>query len=148
MDYQKTLTDGSFSLHLESDTKEGVIAELVGLMVDSGQVDDRDDALGVIMERENKMSTGMEHGIAIPHGSSSKVPDMVTAFGLKKEGVDFASLDGEPSRIFVVTISNIDKKGPHIQYLASISKMLRDENVRAKLLCAESKEDVIKALAE
>jgi mannitol/fructose-specific phosphotransferase system IIA component (Ntr-type) len=146
MDYLETLAKGSFSLHIESDTKDGIIDELLGLMIDAGQIDDKEDALNVIMERENKMSTGMEHGIAIPHGSSSKVENMVTAFGLKKEGVDFSSLDGEDSKIFIVTISNIDNKGLHIQYLAAISKMLGDEKVREKLLCAESKEDVIKAM--
>ena len=104
MDFQEVLTSSSFSLHLASDTKDGIIAELVDLIAADGRLKDRDDALRAVYERERKISTGLQDGVAVPHGKTRTVKSMVTAFGLKKEGIDFDSLDGLPARIFILTI--------------------------------------------
>ena len=99
-----------------------------------------------ILERENKMSTGMQQGIALPHGKTDAVPRLVTCIGLKKEGMDFGSLDGEPSRIFIMTVSRRDSTGPHIKFLAGVSKVLNSPALRDKILAATSREELLNVL--
>jgi PTS system nitrogen regulatory IIA component len=95
------------------------------------------------MERERKMSTGIQHGVAIPHAKTKAVKNLVACIGLKKEGVDFASLDGEPSRIFIMTLSPVDRVGPHVQFLAEISMVIKTEEAREHLLQAKSAQEVL-----
>jgi len=110
----------------------------------SGKVSDREKALKEILDREKKMSTGIQHGVAIPHAKSSAVKELAACIGLKPEGADFASLDGEPSRIFIMTLSAADRTGPHVQFLAEISNVLKSKGVREKLLEAKSKAEVLR----
>ena len=121
---------------------------MIDLLAQEGKIGDRDETLAAVMERERKMSTGMQFGVAIPHGKTGGVSEMATAVGLKKDGVEFGSLDGEPSRIFIMTISPKNRTGPHIQYLSEISKLLTQESVRNKLLEADTPEAVIELLTE
>jgi PTS system nitrogen regulatory IIA component len=147
MSFAKVLREACFSLHLQGETKEAVIEELIDLMVQAGKLNDKKAALDAVMERERKMSTGMQYGIAIPHGKIATVDEMVTAFALKKEGVDFESLDAQPARIFIMTISSTHRTGPHIQYLAEISKLLTRPSVRERLLQAQSVDDILDILS-
>lgn len=150
MNLRKVLAADTISLALKSDTKEGIIEEMIDLLMAAGKIrdlKDRKEALRVVLERERKMSTGMQNGIAIPHGKTDRVDTLVAAVALKKEGVDFGSLDGQPSRIFVMTLSPDTRTGPHIQFLAEISRQLSDASVREKVLAAERPEDVLQILA-
>jgi len=146
MDFSAILRDGSISVHLQGDTKDAIIEEMIDLMVQNGKLTDKQAALSAVLERERKMSTGMQFGVAIPHGKTPAVDTLLTAFALKKEGVDFDSLDGEPARIFVMTVSPTNRTGPHIQFLAEISKVLTKPSVRERLLECETVEDIIGAL--
>jgi len=148
MDFREALKQSCVSLHLESDSKEGIIEEMIDMLVAAGKIGDKEAALGAVLQRERKMSTGMQYGVALPHGKTSTVDDLVTAFALKKEGVDFAALDGEPSRIFVMTVSSTLRTGPHIQYLSEISKLLTRPSVRRRLLEAASEDDIVSILSE
>ena len=89
------------------------------------------------------MSTGLQNGIAIPHGKSDTVENLVAAVGIKQEGVPFESLDNLPAQIIVVTLSPQNKPGPHIQFLAEISKALCDPAARENILRATSEEAVL-----
>ena len=146
MNFKKVLTNGCFCLNLESDTKKGVIEEMVNLLAGSGKIKDRDAALTAVLDRERKMSTGMQSGVAIPHGKTNTVEELVAVFAMKKDGIDFASLDGKPSAIFVMTISPTNQTGPHMQYLTEISKMLNRPTIREQLLAALTEADVIRIL--
>jgi len=90
------------------------------------------------------MSTGMNNGVAIPHGKTDSVDQLVVAVGLKSSGIDFDSVDRKPSDIFIMTISPASRSGPHIQFLAEVSKVLRDEDSRRRLRVARSAGDVIR----
>lgn len=147
MNLRKVLSNETIKLRLESTEKSEVIEELIDLLLAAGQIHDRKAALKAIAEREKKMSTGMQKGIAIPHGKSDSVDSLVAAIGIKKEGIDFKSLDGEPSRIFVMTLSPVNRTGPHIQFLAEISRLLNDDAAREQLLQAESEEEVLRVIA-
>lgn len=148
MNFKKVLTGGCVCLHLKSDAKKGIIEEMVDLLATAGKIKDRDAALNAVLDRERKMSTGMQFGVAIPHGKTNSVEDLVAVFAMKKEGVDFASLDGKPSTIFVMTISPSSQTGPHMQYLTEISKMLNNPSNREQLLAAGSEEEVVRILTD
>ena len=146
MNLKKPLTAETISLDLKGENKEAILAEMVDLLVASGHIRDRDAVLKAVLEREKRMSTGMQNGIAIPHGKTDSVDCLVAALGIKRAGVDFGALDGQPSNIFVMTVSPDSRTGPHIQFLAEISRPLNDAAVRAKLLAASSREDVLRLL--
>ena len=100
------------------------------------------------MDREVKMSTGMKHGIAIPHGKSPTITNLVACIGISEAPVEFDALDHEPCRIFVMTLSPVDKTGPHLQFLAEISLLFKSAEKRQEILNATSAEEVLKILSE
>jgi PTS system nitrogen regulatory IIA component len=142
------LRDGSVKLELEGETKEAVLRELVDLLFAEGKIRDRDSVLRAVLERERQMSTGMQYGVAIPHGKTDAVDGIVTAVALKRDGVDFRSLDGKPSKIFIMTISSTLRAGPHIEFLAEISRVLMRPSVRKRLLKAQSQEEILGILSD
>ena len=144
------LEHSSFAPLLKSRTKREVMAELADLLVADGAVapENRAAILTALLEREGKMSTGMQLGVAIPHAKTSAVKGLVTAVALSPEGVDFDSLDGQPSRIFVVTVSPPSDVGTHIRFLADISRQLSSEHVRGKLLDAKTGAEMVAALCD
>ena len=146
MNLKKPLTVETICLDLKGATKEAILAEMVELLVASGHIRDRDAVLKAVLEREKRMSTGMQNGIAIPHGKTDSVDCLVAALGIKPAGVDFGALDGQPSNVFVMTVSPDSRTGPHIQFLAEISRPLNDASVRAKLLAATSPDEVLHLL--
>jgi len=146
MNLKKALNRRAINLELISSTKETVLEELVDLLVSAGMIKERGSVVTAVQNRENKMSTGMQHGIAIPHGKSDTVDSLVCAVGLCRSGIDFDSIDGESCKIFILTVSPINRTGPHIQFLAEISRLLNEEHVRNQLLHASSEEEVVRIL--
>jgi len=147
MNLKKALKLETIAAELKATTKDGVIENLVDLLVSAGKIKDRIEALRAVLEREKKMSTGMQSGIAIPHGKTDSVDELVAAFGIKHAGVEFDSLDGLPANIFVMTLSPTNRTGPHIQFLAEISRQLNDPAVRERLLQATTAEEILNILA-
>ncbi len=126
--------------HLSFRTKPEIIKELVALAEKSGLISDVDEAVAAVMAREATGSTGMQYGVALPHGKTTAVEQIVCAIGLIPEGVDFDSLDGEPSRIFVMVLSPKDVTGPHIRFLATIGQTLTDQGRASLLACCSADE--------
>jgi fructose-specific phosphotransferase system IIA component len=143
---KRVLSKETVALQLAGTSKEAIIEELVDLLVDAGRIKDRKAALKAVLERERKMSTGLQNGIAIPHGKTDTVESLVAAIGLKKEGIPFDSLDGQPCQIFLITLSPASRTGPHIQFLADISRTLHDAAVRQQVLNATTEEEVVDIL--
>jgi PTS system nitrogen regulatory IIA component len=146
MNLKKLLSEDTIILDLKGTTKEEIIREMIDLLVVRGRIKDREAALRAVMEREQKMSTGMQHGIAIPHGKTDSVDKLVTGMALKREGVDFGSMDGKPSTIFIMTISSVSRTGPHIQFLSEISQVLNDPEKRERILKAQSTAEIMDIL--
>lgn len=144
MNLKKLLGKENVFLDLKSSSKEDIIKEMIDRLVVSGKIKDREAALEAVLTREEKMSTGMENGIAIPHGKTDSVDNLITAVALKKEGVDFDSMDRQVSTIFIMTISPQSRSGPHIQFLAEVSKLLKEPEAREMLLAARTVEEVIR----
>lgn len=143
---RKILSPDSVWVDLKADTKRGVIEEMVDRLVAAGKCKDRDTVLQAILEREEKMSTGMQNGVAIPHGKTDAVKKLVAAVGLQKEGVNFDSMDGSPCTIFIMTISPAKRAGPHIQFLAEVSRIISQPAERDKLLGAQTHAEIYELL--
>jgi PTS system nitrogen regulatory IIA component len=148
MNLKTVLSKETISLHLKGTTKEAIINELLDILVAAKKIDDRPSAYSAIMDRELKMSTGMKHGIAIPHGKSPSIRDLVACIGISDAAVEFDALDHEPCRIFIMTLSPVEKTGPHLQFLAEISLLFKSAEKRQEILNATSSEEVLKILAE
>lgn len=142
----KSLDPRHVKPRLESEDKAGVIRELIAILADAGAIPDREAAETVVFEREKTMSTGMEHGVAIPHGKTDTVDSLIVSMGLKPEGVDFQCIDGQPARILILTLSPASRTGPHIRFMAGISKLLRDSAVRDRLLECQTVDEIMIAL--
>lgn len=143
MNLKKILTHDMICVDLKANTKQGVIEELLDILMKSEKIRDRSAALQCILERERKMSTGIQFGIAIPHGKTDAVDDLVACIGVSRDGIDFDALDQIPSRLFIMTISPIDKTGPHVQFLSDVSRLLKDEENRDAIINAKTAEEVI-----
>jgi mannitol/fructose-specific phosphotransferase system IIA component (Ntr-type) len=126
---------------LKATSKEDVIDELLDRIEAEGLLTNRSQAHEDVMAREQSMSTGMQDGIAIPHARTGAVNRLICAIGLKHDGLDFASLDGNPTTIIVLTLSPRDAATPHIQFMAGISKAL-DENGRKTLLACHNEAEM------
>lgn len=118
---------------VENRDKEVVITELVDLLDAKGLLLDRDAVLDAVMTRERIQSTGTGAGIAIPHGKCDAVKELVMAIGIAHEPVEFNSIDGKPVTILFLLVSPTDQTGPHIQALATISKLMLNEEFRQEL---------------
>ncbi len=148
MDLKSVLGRESVALHLKGKSKEEIIDELLAVAGRSGKVSDLGGARKAVLERERRMSTGMKNGIAIPHGKTDTVKDLVACIGVSDTAVDFEALDRQPCRIFIMTLSPADKTGPHLQFLAEVSLLFRSDEKRAAILAAESPEEVLGVLTQ
>jgi len=146
MNLKKVLLKDSVLPQLQAETKTDAIQELVDFLVQTHRISDRETALQAVLDREAKMSTGMQNGIAIPHGKTDAVSELLVAIAIKKDGIDFDAMDGQPCTIFIMTLSPENRTGPHIQFLAEISKLLGSAELREKLVHAGSADEILHLL--
>ena len=146
MNLKKILTNDSILPELKADTKRGVIEEIAASMAAAGTLTNRTAAAQALLAREEKMSTGMQNGIAIPHGKTDAVSQLVAAIAIHRTGVDFAAMDGKPSHIFIITLSPENRAGPHIQFLAEISRVLSRPELRQKLMNSSTADEILNLL--
>ena len=127
---------------LAGSNKEDAIEELINLLADNGQLNDRGEALEAVLAREQTRSTGIGSGIAIPHGKCTAAKELVMAIGIAAEPIEFDSIDNKPVNILFLLVSPPDQTGPHIQALARISRLMLDEQFKSQLEKATSPEEV------
>jgi len=148
MQLSQYLQASQISTDLQSETKFKIIEELIELLNQNEALLDPDIARQDVVAREGYLSTGLENGLAIPHAKTDAVDGLKIALGIKKDGVDFESLDGKPAKIIFLVVSPRNTSGPHIQTLAVISRNLKKEESRKALLEAESAEAIAKIIKE
>ena len=107
---------------------------------------DQKDIVRVLLEREKLGRTGIGNGIGIPHGKLKGIDSLILGFGLSRKGVDFDSMDGQPTHIFFLLISPENSAGLHLKLLAQISKILKVDAFRERLLTASNAEDIYEAI--
>ncbi len=144
--FRRLLNPRCVTASLKGTTKQEVIEELIGMLDMAGYIKDRNMILADIMEREGRMSTGMEHGIALPHARTYGIKAQTLAIGIHKEGIDFGTIDGTPGRIIALIASPADDEAPHMQILASLGAVLGDDDTRRRLIAAETDQEVFKIL--
>jgi mannitol/fructose-specific phosphotransferase system IIA component (Ntr-type) len=143
VDLSRVFRQQTVTLDLKSPDKEAAIGDLMDLLVAAGDVPDRQVALAAVLERENKMSTGMQNGIAIPHGKTDSVSDIAAAVGVCRKGIEFQSLDGKPTHIVLLTVSPQTMAGLHVQFLAEVGRLFANAAIRDGILRARSREELI-----
>jgi nitrogen PTS system EIIA component len=130
-------------LHLPGETKPQILTNLVGLLASHGKIEHRDALLDSLLEREGLGSTGIGHGVAIPHGRCRDLAQPAIAFARSEREVDFDSIDGLPTRIFFLLVAPENGSNEHLHLLAKIARLMRDSATREKLLSLDHSEDVV-----
>ena len=148
MTLSSLLNPNLIKISLSSENKFQAIEELIECLDEEGKINNKDLALENVIEREQYLSTGLENGLAVPHGKSRSVKQLVMALGVSKEGIDFDSLDGKPTTIIFLLVSPKDTSGPHIKALAQITRGLKDSAVREKIKNASSPEEIYSLFVE
>ena len=126
---------------LTSRDKKGILEELAAPIAALTNLH-HPDLVRVLLEREQLGSTGIGDGIGIPHGKIAGLDRMVVGFGMSRQGVDFDSLDGRPAHIFFVLVTPEQSTGQHLKLLARLSKMLKSDLFRKKLMTAASRDEI------
>ncbi len=115
-------------------TKPDVLVELATALTARHPDLDRVRLVGALEDRERLNSTALGDGVAIPHGKLPGLRRVLAAFGRSRAGVDFQSLDGNPTHLFFLLAAPEDSAGAHLKALARISRLLKDPGFRARLL--------------
>jgi len=148
MKLTEILTESRIDLDLAAADKQGIIERLVDLVVQGMDGVQKEPILRAVRAREDLMSTGVGNGVAIPHGKTDAVEDLVAAFGRCKAPVDYEALDGRPVSLVFLLVGPEDAAGPHIKALSRISRLLSYEEFRNRLCTASSAAEVIEAISE
>lgn len=136
----------SIDLNPQVSNKEEAIDHLVDLLDQSGKLKDRQVYKESVLNREAQSTTGIGDGVAIPHGQSEGVLKAGLSAMVIKEGLDFKSLDGNPTYIFFMIGAPKDSGGAHLQALAQLSTLLMEEDFRNALIHASSKEEFLQLI--
>jgi len=136
------------STRLKEKRKPDVIRELVEILHLAGKIDDAEAVTAKVLEREALTTTGIGGGIAIPHGMSPDIPEMVMAFGRHPRGVKFDAVDRKPVKLFFLIVGPEGARNEQLRILSKISRYLHDPNFKNGLLRAESPEEVVQLFVE
>ncbi|ARI76590.1 PTS fructose transporter subunit IIABC [Halobacillus mangrovi] len=140
------LTKDTILLNMSASSKPAAIDELIGKLDQAGKLNDRDEFKQAIEAREQQSTTGIGEGIAIPHAKTGAVKEPAIVFGRSQEGLDYESLDGEPTNLFFMIAASEGANNAHLETLSRLSSFLMDNNFRNKLEEAKTEDDVIEAI--
>ena len=140
----------SIQAQIAAETKEEVILELVGALVDSGSVksDEKESIVKAIMKREELGSTGIGRGIAVPHTKHPSVDRLGATVGVSASGGEFNSLDDAKVQIFFLLVSPPDRPGDHLRALENVARQLRDSTFCRFLKQSTTPEEIWQLLDE
>ena len=141
---EKGIDTRSIILDLKAQTKEDVIKEMIDRLAENGLLQDKELCQKDVLEREAIVSTCFQNGIALPHGRTDGVNELVAAVGINKNGYNFDAIDGQPSKIFVMCLSPKNSDGPHIEFVATVGSVLAKQENIDNILAAKTPEEVIR----
>ena len=141
------LTPDRVIADLTEKDKSEVLKEMADQLADSESGLDPAQILQVLEDREKISTTAIGEGVAIPHGKLSNVQKVSALFARSLQGVDFASLDGEPTHLFFTLIAPQDAAADHLKALARISRLLKDPDLRSRLLTAATSQELYNIIA-
>jgi len=137
------LTEDTVVTGLEGGSKDDIINAMIDLVARSPKVLDAGKVRTAIFDREKIMSTGVGNGFAIPHGKTDAVADIVAAFAVTAEPIDYESLDEKPVRLVFLLVGRDNMVGPHIKLLSRISRLMNKEDFRRRLLDLRSPREIL-----
>lgn len=143
MKITEILSEDVVRTSLPGKTKTEVIDAMVELAARQKKILDKEKMREAIFERERIMSTGVGGGFAIPHGKTDAVSDIVGAFAVTAEPIDYQSLDEQPVRILFLLVGRDNMVGPHIKLLSRISRLMNKPEFRQRLLRATSPSEIL-----
>ncbi len=146
--FLRYLSKDRLLLDIKAHDKEGIIRELVEHLVKVNAIPYKmfENVLGEVLQREKSMTTALGNGIAIPHSRSEYVDKMIVLIALAPRGIDFEAMDGKPVKIFILILSPRKETGPHLQMIATLTRILSDENTRKELLASTSTDELYQRL--
>lgn len=134
--------------HLAARTKAEVLSELAASVSTVTPAVPLSRIHEVLAEREKIGSTGMEKGVAIPHGRLGELSDLVASFGVSKQGVDFDARDGRPSHFFFALVAPENSAGVHLKALSKVSRLFRSDALRESILAANTPAEIYALIAQ
>ncbi len=132
---------------LKANDKKGVLEELSKPVSQIGGINQQ-DLVRVLLEREQLGSTGIGGGIGIPHGKLKNLDNLVLGFGLSRKGIDFDSMDRRPTHIFFLLVTPENSTGLHLKVLARISRLLKNDDFKEKLLQISDAEEFLNEIEQ
>jgi PTS system nitrogen regulatory IIA component len=142
------LTPSRIRVPLQAQSKEGVLRELVQFLVGRDGEDRVGDVFQAILERERQFPTGIGYGVAVPHGKTPALANLIAVAGTSPVPVPYETVDGEPVRLFFMLAGPESQAGVHVKALSRISRLVRREPVRVRLLSARTPEEFYRSLCE
>ena len=142
------LKKDSIIANLVGTNKEEVLREITGFLQELGLIKDKEILFNTLMEREKLGSTGIGENVAIPHGKSDELSQIVTVFGRSLNGVDFESLDQKPVHFVYMVIAPSNSTGKHLKALARISRLFKNQDLREGILKLQDANQIYSLLLE
>ncbi|MGH7700932.1 MAG: PTS sugar transporter subunit IIA [Gemmatimonadales bacterium] len=142
------LTPARIRVPLQARDKDGVLRELVDLLLDGDGAQHKDEILGAILERERQFPTGIGYGVAVPHGKTPALTTLGVVAGTTPAPVPYETIDGEPVRLFFLLAGPESLAGQHVKALSRISRLVRREPIRQRLLAARTPQEFYRTLCE
>lgn len=147
MRLSELLTPDRLCVPLRGTTKEGVLRELAEALVAADGATP-EEVLGAVLEREQQFPTGIGYGVAVPHGRTPALGAFSAVAGTAAVPIPYESIDGEPVRLFFLLAGPEAAAGDHVKVISRISRLVRREPVRARLLGARTPEEFHRILTE
>ena len=139
---RELFTPARIKTGVEAEDKDEVFEELVDLLVTQYRLSSRDDVLEAIRRREEKMSTGIKRGIAIPHAKTAFTKGVIGVIGISRAGIDYQSLDGEPVHLLFLLVSSEADAGLHLEVLKKIALLVESPDFYEAVMAAPDAEAV------
>lgn len=133
---------------LKGANKEEVLREITDFLKTQDLVKDKEALLKTLIEREKLGSTGIGENVAIPHGKSDELSQIVTVFARSLNGVDFEALDQKPVHFVCMVIAPSNSTGQHLKALARISRIFKNQNLRDGILSLKDADEIYSLLLE
>ncbi len=142
----KILTPELIIYPLEARTRDEVITALVERLYEEKLITNPDATRQAVIDRENLMTTGVGKGVALPHGKSADITEVLVSAGVAVEGIDFQAVDAQPVQIFVLLLTPERYPSKHLKLLSKFSRMLNNAQCRDEILQATSSKEIAQIL--
>lgn len=149
MKISEILKPSLIKVRLQSETKEELFDEMVQLFVDEGLLKDRDVALNSLLEREEKMSTGVARWLGLPHARVPEVKGVLMAVGVSEKGVDYGSLDGQPVYIVFMLFAEVGNAASiYLRALADVCRLFSNPVFTERIRAARTSFEVLELIRQ